>query len=704
MPPTSGIARRALTLTALLAASCLGRGEPLPLQGDPDDAGLAPLGPPPTTFVDASLDPVAPHSVLSVNPSNGPFKGGVRAIVRGTGFTSRTRVWFGDDEIPAADILPIDPSRLQIMVGAGEPGPVDVRVQNGTDAGTRATLRDGFVYDAFYAEPNLGPTSGGTLITLHGKDVDWAADTEVEIDREPCVVTAVREQIDGTQELDCQTPPGTTGSKPVITRNADGTEHEVLQGFSYSNSDNGFRGGLSGNTLDSELQVLVLDNFTGMTVSDATVILGTGPDAQVVTTDDQGILQLSQDLGPTQTVTIVKECFNPVTFVDVPVDHVTAYLDPVLSPACIPPSDDPPLVPQGTFAVGATVEGELLWKGDREFDNEAWINVPPPLVETERRVAYLFETSGNPWRPFILPRASQAVTEEDATNQGFAFRTDASAGNLTLYALAGVEDQTREPPLFQAYAMGLVRGVATEPRGTTRDVFINMDNTLDQTLRFEVHGPSPTERGPDRLGVGVAVRIGNEGFAVLPGPRQSALLPATDGFAFAGLPPLVGSLAGTEYVASARARTGLLEDLPHSELSLVTATNSAEPVVLKNFVEVPQLIEPGSGSVWDGQTLHIAWAAGGPAIDLMVVDVISAGGLLAWRIVAPAPEADSHEQSLTLPDLATLVPGTGVEPGTVQILINAARLDDFDYTDLSYGDISSARWTAFATDIFKVLY
>jgi hypothetical protein len=353
---------------------------------------------------------------------------------------------------------------------------------------------------------------------------------------------------------------------------------------------------------------------------------------------------------------------------------------------------------------GATVEGELLWTGNREFATEGWINVPPPIAESERRVAYLFETSGNPWRNFSLPRASQAVTEEDATNQGYAFRTDASVGNLTMYALAGVEDLTREPPLFQAYAMGLVKGVATEPLGTTREVFISMDNTLDQTLRFEVDGPTPTERGPDRLKVAVAVRIGNEGFAVLPGSRQSSLLPADENLSFAGLPPLTGSLAGTQYVASARASTGLLENWPHSEIAEITANDSAPVIPLAGFVEVPQLIEPASNTLWDGQALHVAWENSGPAIDLLTVDLLSAGGLISWRIVAPITDSQQHEQSITLPDLATLAPEAGLAPGSLQVLLNAAQLTDFDYGDLSYGDLAPQNWRAFATDLYQVRY
>ena len=143
----------------LLLAACISRGEPLDFrEQETAEASILPVGRPPA--VDASLAPAQAHSVTGVNPSSGPFKGGVRAIVRGTGFTSDAQIWFGANRVPASDTVPIDPTRVQVTIPAGQPGPVDVVAQNADDRSTRATLRSGFVYDPFYAEPSSGPTSG----------------------------------------------------------------------------------------------------------------------------------------------------------------------------------------------------------------------------------------------------------------------------------------------------------------------------------------------------------------------------------------------------------------------------------------------------------------------------------------------------------------------------------------------------------------
>ncbi|HTM46741.1 MAG TPA: IPT/TIG domain-containing protein [Polyangiaceae bacterium] len=699
--PTAQAALIAL-LGALLLYGCLSRSKPINLHRLSDvDGGMLPVGNAPNA-TDASLPPLAAHSVAGVNPSIGPFKGGVRALVRGTGFSSEARVWFADTEVPSADIVPIDPNRLQVIVPPGEPGAVDVTVQNGDDASSKATLRAGFVYDSFYADPAVGPTTGGTRITLFGKGVSWTDQTTVSIDQQPCDVLELRSPADQSQELDCQTPAGTAGAKPITTVNEDGTEHSVLGAFTYSDSSDGFRGGLSGHALENDLQVLVLDNFAGSPLTDVTVMLGSDPkeaNSTLGRTDQAGLVHFSGSLGPTQTITLAKKCFQPITFVDVPVDHATVYLDPILSPACVPPQSDPPLVPSGSFGVGAQVEGQLVWPTHGEFQSNDWGNVPPPVTSSQRRVAYLFQLSHNPWRPFQLPRPSLAVTEDSRSSQGYAFRTDAQVGNLTLYALAGVEDLTATPPFFQAYAIGLVRGVATEPLGVTSDVFIKMDNTLDQSLRFSITGPSPTPRGPDRVEVAVALRIGTEGYAILPSNQKSALLPTSSQLEFVGVPPLVGSLQNAQYVANAHAVTGLLGDLPESDIGPLAASTTANVLALKDFLEIPQLIAPAPNGAWDARSISLDWVTGGPEVSLAVVDLQSAGGLVDWLVVSPM----LHKE-IQLPDLEALLPEGALPRGNVSILVNLAQLDDFDYGQLGYNDLATNSWRAAATDQFQVRY
>lgn len=62
-----------------------------------------------------------------------------------------------------------------------------------------------------------GPTSGGTILTITGSDIDAGA--SVTVDGQPC--TDVTVSADGTQ-LTCTTPPGSLGTKQVVVTNANG--------------------------------------------------------------------------------------------------------------------------------------------------------------------------------------------------------------------------------------------------------------------------------------------------------------------------------------------------------------------------------------------------------------------------------------------------------------------------------------------------
>ena len=114
----------------------------------PPDKRELDAGPPPIlrtadasarTTLDASLLAPRPHSVTSVDPAHGPFSGGQHAIVRGTGFSSSVRVFFGDNEVPSANVVPIDPGRVQVSVPKGTSGTFAVSAHNGEDETTRTT-------------------------------------------------------------------------------------------------------------------------------------------------------------------------------------------------------------------------------------------------------------------------------------------------------------------------------------------------------------------------------------------------------------------------------------------------------------------------------------------------------------------------------------------------------------------------------------
>lgn len=683
---------------ALAAASCLSRADaPFSRRSDSDDAGAGPIVSVDGSAEDAKseLPPVAPHAVLGVDPPHGPFKGGTRAMIRGNGFSSNARVWFGDVEVPKSDMVGVDPQRIQVTVPPGAPGAADVTVQNGDDESTRATLTGGYTYDSFYAEPSSGPTSGGTLVTLHGRGTSWDEDTEVEIDRKPCEVVEVQ----GPETLVCRTPPGTQGSKPIRVSTADGVDVDVLDAFIYGNSDNGFRGGLSGDPLGTHLKVLAFDDFSGNAVPGVTVILGDDAEAgPKATTNVDGVAVFSEpDLGPTQTVTLAVRCFQPVTFFDVPVDTLTVYLRPVLSPACGAGGELPPS--GGTFGQGSTIRGEVVWDPTGEFFRQGWTNVPSPKTETEKEVAYVFRLASSPTDAFSLPSAVDAVTPEDPGSRGYSFSLFSAPGNFTLYALAGIEDRSKSPPQFTAYEMGIVRGVAVKPGQTEEDIYLPVNVPLDHALTLELEPPTVTERGPDRIETTLAIRVENAGYALLPNGRQTRLLPTSGPFTFVGVPPLISTLAGTEYVVTARAYTGAAAGLPLSAVGLLSATTTSSPLPLGPFVQVPALAAPASSSVWDGRTLDVTIPPGGAEVDLVLVDVQSGGGLVNWQIVAPGTR-----RTMTLPDLRLLGDDLGLIQGPITVQLSAAHIRDFVYGALRYRDLSERGWNAYARDIFFANY
>jgi hypothetical protein len=573
-------------------------------------------------------------------------------------------------------------------VPAGAAGPVDVVTQNGDDTSTRRSLTSGYTYDAFYLTPASGPTAGGTVVTVRGDTNDWDAATEVLIDFVPCAPVVLK----APNTLECTTPKGSPGAKPVRVQSRDGVTTDVLDAFTYGNSDNGFRGGLSGGAIAGSLRVLALDNYTGSPIPNALVVLEQGVEVQRTDATGVALMADSDPTGP-QTVTVGAKCFQPITFVAVPVDTVTAYLDPVISPACISEGDPP--VFGGSPGSSSTVSGEIVWQSASEFDRSGWTNVPQPKSADEVLVAYVFRLASRATDRFRLPSAIGAITPQSGGESGFDFSLSTSPGNFSVYALAGIENRTQDPPLFTAYAMGITQGVTLAAGETKADVFIAIDVPLDHALQVEVEGPATTSRGPDRLRTGVAIRVDDEGYALLPNAQRSSLYPGTTSFSFVGVPPLSGSLAGTQYSVSASAFTGDSEGTPRSVAAMLGATSSSASILVDGFVQVPRLLSPISTSSWNGTELDVDWAAGGAAPELTVYEVESAGGLVVWTIAAPA----SNKQ-IRLPNLLAMDPEVALLPGLVTIRVTTADIQDFDYGSLRYRQLGTRGWNAYATDVF----
>ena len=141
--------------------------------------------------------------------------GGTPVTITGTDFTGATTVNFGT--IPVASFT-VNGAGTQITTAspaAAGPGPVDVTVM--TPSGTSPiTPTDVFTYvaaaaDLFGLNPNSGPTTGGTTVTITGTGFSGA--TAVNFGTTPAASFAVT----SSTTITAVSPPGTGGVDVTVT-------------------------------------------------------------------------------------------------------------------------------------------------------------------------------------------------------------------------------------------------------------------------------------------------------------------------------------------------------------------------------------------------------------------------------------------------------------------------------------------------------
>jgi len=110
-----------------------------------------------------------PPRVTAVSVTAGPASGGTMVTITGTGFTGATAVSFG--ATPAASFTVSADTSITAVSPMASAGTIDITVSSG--GGTSATSSaDQFTFVAFPTvsgiNPNSGPVSGGTLVTITG--------------------------------------------------------------------------------------------------------------------------------------------------------------------------------------------------------------------------------------------------------------------------------------------------------------------------------------------------------------------------------------------------------------------------------------------------------------------------------------------------------------------------------------------------------
>ncbi|MEW6621815.1 MAG: IPT/TIG domain-containing protein [Bacillota bacterium] len=69
-------------------------------------------------------------AIEQLEPARGPAKGGAEVIIRGRDFRENPQVFFGEVQVPSQNVLRIDYRTIMVVTPPGEPGPVEVRVEN----------------------------------------------------------------------------------------------------------------------------------------------------------------------------------------------------------------------------------------------------------------------------------------------------------------------------------------------------------------------------------------------------------------------------------------------------------------------------------------------------------------------------------------------------------------------------------------------
>ncbi|HEY8076905.1 MAG TPA: IPT/TIG domain-containing protein, partial [Labilithrix sp.] len=468
----------ALSCAGAVAVGCFGKGPELIDTSDSVEGGSLDLND--GSFVRMDVDLGDSFALDGVQPSHGPFTGGTRVVLGGRGFTSKLRVFVGANEVPPGSFLASDPTRAAIETPPGPPGAVDVRIRDDA-SGKERVLPGGFSYDPFVVTPSSGATSGGTRIRItNGDQTSWVVNgavPTVQIDGHDC--TNVSAVSGASQAIECTTAPDGPGSKDVVVVTPGGTRIQVRDAYTYSDSPDGYRGGLTGSALAGKLHVLAFDSLTGTPLPGAYAIAG-DVSPMIQQTGSSGVAELQGIAGASVTVTVAAKCHQPITFVGVPVDTVTAYLAPVFDPRCA--MGDPPSTGGNGGLYGGVIEGQLVFPGANEFQRADWTTVPPPTKPTERRAAYVFEASSSPSGDFQLPSPDQATTPDDDGMVGYPYSVVTYPGNATIYAVAGLEDRSNNPPTFVPYAMGVARGITVPSQTRVTGVDLKMDILFDHEI------------------------------------------------------------------------------------------------------------------------------------------------------------------------------------------------------------------------------
>ena len=161
-----------------------------------------------------------PPGVISINPNSGTTSGGTTVTIIGTNLFGTTAVFFGGTS--AASFVVNSPAQITAVTAPEIAGPVDVTV---TTAGGNSPTSPADVYTyvapvpaVLAINPALGPTSGGTTVTITGTGLFGA--TAVDFGTQPATILT-----DSPRQMVVTDPANVMGFCDVTVTTAGGTSN-----------------------------------------------------------------------------------------------------------------------------------------------------------------------------------------------------------------------------------------------------------------------------------------------------------------------------------------------------------------------------------------------------------------------------------------------------------------------------------------------
>ncbi|MBI4854193.1 MAG: IPT/TIG domain-containing protein [Acidobacteria bacterium] len=182
------------------------------------------------TNVAISGAPATPAPTLSnINPNRGPSSGGTEVTLTGTNFSNGATVTFGGTRVTPRSV---NATSITAVTPSGSAGAVNVVVTNSD--GQTARINNGFTFEASQLpaptlnsiNPNTGPTSGDTTVTLSGTGFMQGATVSIG-SRQATMVSVTSTQITAV------TQPSDPGNVNVTVTNPDGQASVITNAFTY---------------------------------------------------------------------------------------------------------------------------------------------------------------------------------------------------------------------------------------------------------------------------------------------------------------------------------------------------------------------------------------------------------------------------------------------------------------------------------------